>query len=253
MHQFIKKIGKKVRVLTHSAAKHVLFPVSKLSRIVVVCPPSNSVLLDEMSEGHGKITINGSGNVVEILEGSLFNGNIDIQGNNNRVLIGPHCAIRGRILVKGSKQTVAVGERTTFQSVYLLCQENCDVMIGRWCMFSRNIEIRTTDAHSVVDAQTGRRLNEPASVTIGDHVWVSVGVLISKGATLPEDSIVGANSFVNDVFVEPGTLIAGAPAKVVKRGVTWHRSRKAKFTKEELDAWRVPSLVEDEVLIREEE
>ncbi len=225
---------------------------NKFSKLSVVSPPDNIVKLEEMVEARGKIVVKGTGNTIEFLQGSLLNGSIEIQGNNNRVLIGAHCAIRGRILVKGSKQTVSIGDHTTFQSVYLLCQEGCNVTIGRWCMFSRDIEIRTTDAHSVVDASTGRRINEPASVTIGDHVWGSVGVFISKGVTLAADSIIGANSFVNGTFLETGTLIVGAPAKVVRRGVTWNRSRKAKFTEEELNAWRLPLPTEDAAVLEEE-
>ena len=222
-------------------------------KLTVTCTPGNSVNLAGMTSGRGTINIKGSGNVVEFLGDSLFNGNINIQGDNNRVLIGANCAIRGRILVKGSKQTVSVGEYTTFQSVYILCQEGCDVTIGRWCMFSREIEIRTTDAHSVVDMNSGSRLNKPASIEIADHVWISVGTLISKGVKLPEDSIIGAQSFVNGSFTEPNTVIAGMPAKVVKRGVTWNRNRKDKFSQDELNVWRAKAPVVDDLMLKEEE
>lgn len=225
---------------------------NKSTKFSVICPLENSVQLNGMTDGRGSITIKGTGNHVEFAAGAVINGSIDIQGNNNRVLIGANAVIRGRFLIKGAKQTVSVGEQTTFQSVYLLCQEGCNVTIGRWCMFSRDIEIRTTDAHSVIDRSTGCRINAPASVTIGDHVWVSVGVFISKGATLADDTIVGANAFVNGAFDETGTMIAGAPAKVVKRGVTWHRGRKAKFSDEELDAWRAPASKEEDVAFEEE-
>lgn len=218
-------------------------------KLTITCPPSNSVNLANMSSGRGSITIKGSGNVVDFVDECLFNGSINIQGDNNRVLIGSNCAIRGQILVKGSNQTVSVGERTTFQSVYILCQESCNVTIGRWCMFSRAIEIRTTDAHSVIELGSGLRLNKPASIMIGDHVWVSVGAMISKGVTIPDDSIVGAQSFVNNSFTEKNTVIAGMPAKVVKRGVTWNRNRKDKFTEEEVNVWRVksPLMVDSEI------
>lgn len=224
----------------------------KLAKLAIICPADNTVHLNGMTDGRGSITIKGTGNIVEFAAGAALNGSIDIHGNNNRVLIGANAVIRGRFLIKGAKQTVSVGEQTTFQSVYLLCQEGCNVTIGRWCMFSRDIEIRTTDAHSVIDRSTGCRINAPASVTIGDHVWVSVGAFISKGATLTADTIVGANAFVNGTFDETGTMIAGTPAKIVKRGVTWHRSRKAKFTDAELDAWRAPASGDEDLVFEEE-
>ena len=111
-------------------------------------------------------------------------------------------------------------------------------MIGRRCMFSRKIEIRTSDAHSIVDRETGRRLNGAGSITIGDHVWVGLGVVINKGASIPADSVVGAMSFVNRSFDEQGVVLAGTPARVVRRGITWNRGKKKRFTREQLEYWK---------------
>jgi acetyltransferase-like isoleucine patch superfamily enzyme len=105
-------------------------------------------------------------------------------------------------------------------------------------MFSRKIEVRTTDAHSVVDRQTRRRLNPASSVTIGDHVWVGLGAVINKGSSVPADSVVGAMSFVNRSFEEEGVILAGIPAKVIRTGITWNRGRNARYTQEELDFWK---------------
>jgi acetyltransferase-like isoleucine patch superfamily enzyme len=108
-------------------------------------------------------------------------------------------------------------------------------------MFSREIEIRTTDAHSAVDRATGNRINMPESVIIGDHVWVGVGAIINKGSVVPSDSIVGAMAFVNRRFEEQGIILGGVPATIVRRGITWNRGRKNKFTTEELDHWKPAS------------
>lgn len=187
----------------------------------------------------GKIKIRrGAGNILELGRGTIFNGTVEISGDNNRVIIGDNCHFRGDILVKGNNQTVSIGNHSTTVNVYILCQEGRDVTIGKWCMFSREIEIRTTDAHSVIDRETKKRLNTPASVVIGDHVWIGVGAIINKGAVIPSDSIVGAMSFVGGKFDEEGVIIAGAPGKVVKRGITWSRDRRAKFTDEEIDHWK---------------
>lgn len=64
-------------------------------------------------------------------------------------------------------------------------------------MFSRKIEVRTTDAHSVIDIETRSRINKAESIHIGDHVWVGLSTIINKGAVIPSDNIIGANSFVN--------------------------------------------------------
>ncbi len=75
---------------------------------------------------------------------------------------------------------------------------------------------------------------------------MSVGALISKGCSIPEDSIIGARAFVNSSFTEVGTIIAGSPAKVVKSGVTWHRGRKKKFGMAQLNEWRFDGLNRDD-------
>lgn len=200
----------------------------------------NEVSIDATANLKGSIVIKGQGNRVTFAKGVTFNGDLTIQGNNNEIILGQECVVRGRLLLKGKKQQIVIGEKTTFISVYILCQEGCNVNIGRWCMFSRDIEIRTTDAHSVVDVSSRKRLNLPESVIVGDHVWVGVGALLSKGTALANDSIVGAFSFVNTAFTEQNIIVAGTPAKIVKHGVTWQRGRKSRFTEEELNSWRLP-------------
>ncbi|WP_307227399.1 acyltransferase [Pararhizobium capsulatum] len=178
--------------------------------------------------------------MIEIDKSSSFKGHITVKGKYNRVVVGRNCALVGEIMVKGNNQTVTIGDETTFVSVYLLCLENKDVTIGRSCMFSRDIEIRTSDAHALIDNKKKTRLNLPASVVIGDHVWIGVGAVISKGSVIADDSVVGAKSFVNKAFSESNIVIAGTPAKIIRRGVTWNRQRRSRYTREALDAWRLP-------------
>jgi acetyltransferase-like isoleucine patch superfamily enzyme len=180
----------------------------------------------------------GTGNAVSLGQNTKFRGNITIQGNDNRIVFGENVDYKGQVLIKGNGQLVEIGDHTTAADVYILCQEQCDVRIGRHCMLSREIEIRTTDAHSVVSRSTGERLNTAASIDIRDHVWISLGTVLSKGTFIAEDNIVGAMAFVSGSFEESGTIIAGVPAKVVKRDVTWDRRRKKKYTMQELSHWR---------------
>lgn len=220
------------------------FAVSKsesplVPQIKIIAGPKNDIQLELASALAGSIKIGkGRGNVIRFGEGSRFSGSIQIVGNRNLIDFGAHTHIKGRILVKGNKQRVMIGDHTSSVDVRILSSEKCDIIIGRHCMFSRKIEIRTTDAHSIVDRETGRRLNGAGSVTIGDHVWVGLGVVISKGANIPTDSVVGAMSFVNRSFDEPGVVLAGAPAKVVRRGITWNRGKKKRYTREQLDFWK---------------
>lgn len=202
-------------------------------------PEGNSFENKGAARLKGRVIVKrGTGNTITIGSGTRFDGSIEILGTKNTVVIGDNCHFKGDIVVKDHGQTVTFGDHSTCKSVYILCQEGCSVRIGRWCMLSRDIEIRTTDAHSLIDRQTGKRLNMPASISIGDHVWVGVGAIVNKGSRIAADSVVGAMAFVNSAFDEEGVVIAGVPAKIVRRGVTWHRGRKKAFSSAEMDAWR---------------
>lgn len=186
------------------------------------------------------LRIRGKQNSVFIDASSSFTGHITMKGSNNRIIIGKNCRLAGEIIVKGRDQTVIIGDETTFVSVYVLCIENKDITIGRQCMFSRGIEIRTSDAHALIDNRSGRRLNPAASVVIGDHVWVGMRAILNKGTIIVADSVVGAQSFVNSAFDEGNVVIAGTPAKIIRRGVTWNRGRRHRYSRNELDSWKIP-------------
>ncbi|MBU2964994.1 hypothetical protein Q4508_09425 [Amphritea sp. 2_MG-2023] len=213
-------------------------PARKKPKLMKSLSDNNTVDIDSALDVRGSIIVKGTGNHIYFGPGMKFNGDLTIQGDNNEVVLSEACIVRGRILIKGKGQRVSVGEKTTFGSVYMLCQEGCNIDIGHWCMFSRDVEIRTTDAHSVINLKNRRRINMPASIIVGDHVWVGVGALLSKGSEIASDSIVGAYAFINDSFNESNVIVAGTPGKVVKQDVTWNRGRKSKFTEDEINHWR---------------
>lgn len=184
------------------------------------------------------IKIIGEQNLIEAGNNTLLNAEIRIRGHNNKLIIGSDSSIKGMVCIKGNNLTVSIGNHTTFGNVYILCQENSNVYIGNYCMFSRDIEIRTTDAHAIVNLENRKRINPAESISIGNHVWIGVGVLINKGSIIPDDSIIGAKSFVNKKFTESNTVIAGVPAKIVKTNVTWNRTRKKLYSEEELFDWK---------------
>lgn len=173
------------------------------------------------------INLEGSGNVL-ILGNKTRLGAIrlDVIGSNNILIIGDSVSYkRGHLRIVGDNQKFSIGRSTTIEKCYFLCQEGCDITVGEDCMFSYDIIVRTTDAHSVISLETGERINHAKSINIGNHVWLGAEVMVTKGANLPDDCIVGARSICNRAFTESHTVIAGTPAKIVKRGVTWDRQR----------------------------
>lgn len=77
----------------------------------------------------------------------------------------------------------------------------------------------------------GGAVNYAESIEIGRHVWVGKDDKIGKNVCIADNSIVGWGSIVTKRFDEPNVILAGIPAKVVKRGVNWDRKCINKYVK----------------------
>ncbi len=90
-------------------------------------------------------------------------------------------------------------------------------------MFSREVEIRSTDVHKIYCLDSGELLNPASPISIADRVWLAARTIVSKGAMIPSGCVVGAGAFVNKQFTQKNAIIAGIPAKVVKSNIRWQR------------------------------
>lgn len=160
-----------------------------------------------------------------IIIGNNFEANnlrIVFRGNGSRLIIGDDVKWSGYILIVGNNRQVIIGNRSTANGVYLMCRD-ADISICHDCMLSREIEIRSTDVHKIYDINSGERLNQAGDVYISEHVWIGARAIVSKGVKIPAGSVIGATSFVNKSFDEENVVIAGTPAKIVKRNIRWER------------------------------
>ena len=97
------------------------------------------------------------------------------------------------------------------------------VSIGREVVISERVIIRDSDNHTVVEdgKETGMDVTPTACpIVIEDHVWIGMNVIILKGVTIGEGSIIAAGSVVNK-DVPAHCMVGGVPAKVIKTGVLW--------------------------------
>lgn len=169
-------------------------------------------------------SLNGRTNSIRIgKKSNLSQFGIRLQGSDNTVLIGSECRLIGQLQLRGNHTVVHIGSKTTFQKVNLYALEGCGITIGEDCMFSARIEIRTSDSHSIYSLESGRRLNTPGPVAIGNHVWLGKEVIVSKGVTVASNVIIGAKAFVNRSITEENVIAAGIPARVVRTNVGWTR------------------------------
>lgn len=170
-----------------------------------------------------KISCHGQGNAIQVGEGCVLrNCRIYIQGNGNRVVLQPGVhAADAEIWIADDNNTVTIGENTLLcGKIHLACTEGTAITFGRDCMCSSDIVIRTGDSHSIVD-ESGRRLNPARSVTIGNHVWIGYHAWLTKGAQVPEDSVVGTAAVVTKAFHQRGVVLVGNPARIVRENIGW--------------------------------
>jgi serine O-acetyltransferase len=52
---------------------------------------------------------------------------------------------------------------------------------------------------------------------IGDNVYIGPGAKIYGNITVPNNTVIAANAAVNKSIEEPGMMIAGVPAKPIKK------------------------------------
>lgn len=170
----------------------------------------------------------GKHNQIEIKGGSKLDSlKIRIRGNNNSLVIEENCQFGSKcsIWIEGNDIKVKIGKNCTFTTLcHINAQEdNSIISLGEDCMLSNNIIIRTSDSHPIYDITSKKRINLPAPVMIGDHVWIAPNTKIMKGAVIPNNCIIGSDTTVSKCFEEPNCLIVGRPAKIVRKEVAWTR------------------------------
>lgn len=164
---------------------------------------------------------------------NLFNCKINIVGGGNYVTIGEKCNLKGlSIYMNDNNNTVQIGNRVNVNSDSLrLTRFNAcggsQIIIGDNCLFSNSIELHTTDYHpiyalnDVKQIPIGPRTNIPSPIVIGEHTWIGLRTIVLRGVVIKPNTIIGACSVVVKSNQESYEVIAGNPAKVIKRGTIW--------------------------------
>lgn len=181
------------------------------------------------------LKINGNNNLIRInkteLSSNGLNINLCIEGDNNQCLFSEKVRGSWNITCYGDNNFFKVGKNTACGE-FSIALHNNHFEIGHDCMISSSEEL-WTDGHSVIDANTKEVLNLPTSpILIGNHVWLGRRCTLTKGAQIPDNCIVGIASVVTKKFTEPNCVIAGNPAKIVKKGISWDGRRPLKYKKE---------------------
>lgn len=170
--------------------------------------------------------LQGRGNIIDIKSRHISNNvHLYISGSNNLVFIDEDVSfLEGSIYIEDDNNELHIGKGTMIYKAELAVAEGCLLSIGERCLLSKEIRICTTDSHSIVNINTGERVNYASNICIGNHVWIGFRTSINKGVFIGEGSVVGGNSVVTKDIPEH-TCAVGIPAKVVKTGIDWEHER----------------------------
>lgn len=126
---------------------------------------------------------------------------------------------------------MTIGERTYIFSDDLETAEPYLVSVGDDVMIAAGVRFITHDASASYYISGASDLF--GRIRIGNHCFLGMGTIILPGVTLANDCIVGAGSVVTKSFLEPGSVIAGNPAKKICT-VEHLRERNEKYS---LNTW----------------
>ncbi|MGA9875570.1 MAG: acyltransferase [Solirubrobacteraceae bacterium] len=145
------------------------------------------------------------GNVLE----ALREGRLEIGAN---ALLEP-----GVWITAPGSARVRIGAGTFLNMGVMVAAERL-VEIGDHCMLANGCFV-TDSSHRYDDPHkpiTWQGFESKGPTRIGDNCWLGANVVVTSGVSIGERCVVGANSVVTK-DVEPFSIVAGAPAKVLRK------------------------------------
>ena len=202
--------------------KKILLSLQKyyLVKKAISVNKKNSIKLHTLLRA-SKIRIKGEGNSIELKKGSFKRVKITIEGNNNLITIDKDVVAKNiEIIIRGSNHTFSIGSGTEVGGAsVVLCGQNSKIEIGKNCLLASGISFKSCDGHAIY--HNSKVINNSKSIAVSDNVWIAQDVTFLKGSAVGRDSVVGMNSLVLSQIDETNIILAGSPAKILKRDITW--------------------------------
>jgi acetyltransferase-like isoleucine patch superfamily enzyme len=140
----------------------------------------------------------------------IYNGRNVTVGNRVRIFPGSRIETHnnGEIIIENN---ISIGQN------FHLISSGEPLVIGGNTTISGNVFITNTDHdYKEIDVHILSQKYNVKTTRIGENCFIGYGAVIQAGTILGKQCIVGANSVVRGVFPDY-SVIAGAPAKIVKR------------------------------------
>ena len=185
----------------------------------------NEIFIDPgtMATSDATFLLRGNDNRISLAQGvSLQQGSITF-GEGCSLTVGAGSRL-GAIEIMGDRDAhVVIGSHTEFTwSSRLYLHEPGHITIGAGCLIASGTLLTISDMHSILDLETGLRLNPPGDITLADKVWLAHEATVLKGSTIGSDCVIGYRSIVRGA-VPSNSLAVGTPARVVRSGIIWDR------------------------------
>jgi acetyltransferase-like isoleucine patch superfamily enzyme len=159
-------------------------------------------------------------------------GEIVLEGNN----------YIGRQVEIGTTGNITIGFNSSIQDRCILLG---DVEIGNYCTFAPNVYMSSgrhyynhkpnyyiKDQDEMVASDKELSSKHSKKIVIGDDCWLGINSVIMSGVTIGRGCIIGANSVVTK-NIEPFSVVAGSPAKLIKQRLNFIQKNKVSFSNEE--------------------
>jgi len=127
-----------------------------------------------------------------------------------------------RYMAESNKVETGVGTYLNRSKIYIW--GNDKVITGKYCSIADNVNFIVDDgAHQYNTITTypfdSSKIDKKSGIRIGNDVWIGLNATILYGITIGDGAIIAANAVVTR-DVEPYSVVAGVPAKVIKKRCT---------------------------------
>jgi maltose O-acetyltransferase len=110
---------------------------------------------------------------------------------------------------------ILIGQDTIFNNNTAVCAVK-SIRVGNNCRIGDCVSIMDADFHEINPATRDSSAGVVKPVNIGDNVWIGSRVMILKGASIGDNSVIAAMSVVTSA-IPANCVAAGIPARVIRQ------------------------------------
>ena len=141
------------------------------------------------------------------------------------IILGKNVLIGEKVFID---KNVFIGDNSYINSDYNFAYLDNNIIIGKYCSIGPEVAIgfgehnyRFVSTHpflySKLSDNNKNNINENFNkkTIIGNDVWIGARAIIKKGVTIGDGAVIAMNAVVTK-DVEPYSIVAGVPAKIIK-------------------------------------